>query len=29
MTETVLKITDLQKNFGGVVATKDFSLEIR
>lgn len=28
MTETVLKITDLQKNFGGVVATKDFCLEI-
>jgi branched-chain amino acid transport system ATP-binding protein len=28
MTETVLKIRDLQKNFGGVVATKDFCLDI-
>lgn len=28
MTETILKITDLQKNFGGVVATRDFSLDI-
>lgn len=28
MTDTILKITDLQKNFGGVVATKDFCLEI-
>ncbi len=29
MTETILNIRDLQKNFGGVVATRDFSLEIK
>jgi branched-chain amino acid transport system ATP-binding protein len=28
MTETILNIQDLQKNFGGVVATRDFCLEI-
>jgi branched-chain amino acid transport system ATP-binding protein len=28
MTETILSIQDLNKNFGGVVATKEFSLDI-
>jgi branched-chain amino acid transport system ATP-binding protein len=28
MSETILQIHDLQKNFGGVVATKDFNLQI-
>ena len=28
MTDTILSVQELNKNFGGVIATKDFSLDI-